>query len=506
MNTTRFPSSSTPLRLALESLSRPRSRRSPGRSARRARGRRSSSSVAAARRSHSASRSQQRRQRSLARPPRRPSAILSEVARRRSSAASSSSVVLDVEADADHRPALLRARLDQDPGDLALVDPDVVGPLDGAAPRARRARTPRTPRRPWPAAAGRAASPAARTTIESVSARPRGATQARPWRPRPAVCSSASTTVPGGRAAPPRGRARRRSSSRSRRGGRAGRRAGSRRRGRRPQPLHGRSSTSASGAGRERLGGAAAVQRDRDRVGSSPRRRTASPGGASANVRREDRRGGACGRPAPAVPRPRAKPALFASARRSRLSCRFPKRSTASTVRRSPRRARLSGAAARGARRRPAAIGRAGVLDRRPERQPRRDGREQVAPVERGGDRLEPVAGCCEMSTATSTPPQRSIAGHSRPLSGPTNRCPSRQRTRERPARACRPPGSTTARWTPLRHERERVSQRERAGRHVVRRDPVRRGRSRSRRARSARSRRGRRRRTRPRARSRTGR
>ena len=36
----------------------------------------------------------------------------------------------EVEADADHRPAVLRPRLDQDPGELAAVEPDVVGPLD----------------------------------------------------------------------------------------------------------------------------------------------------------------------------------------------------------------------------------------------------------------------------------------------------------------------------------------------------------------------------------------
>ena len=35
----------------------------------------------------------------------------------------------DVDTDPDHRP-LRRARLDQDPGDLRLIEPDVVGPLD----------------------------------------------------------------------------------------------------------------------------------------------------------------------------------------------------------------------------------------------------------------------------------------------------------------------------------------------------------------------------------------
>jgi hypothetical protein len=38
-----------------------------------------------------------------------------------------------VQADADYRPAVLRARLDQDAGELALFDEDVVGPLDAAA-------------------------------------------------------------------------------------------------------------------------------------------------------------------------------------------------------------------------------------------------------------------------------------------------------------------------------------------------------------------------------------
>jgi len=36
----------------------------------------------------------------------------------------------EVEADSDYRPLLLRLRLDQDPGELAAVEPDVVGPLD----------------------------------------------------------------------------------------------------------------------------------------------------------------------------------------------------------------------------------------------------------------------------------------------------------------------------------------------------------------------------------------
>ena len=43
----------------------------------------------------------------------------------------------DVEPDAEHRPALLRAPLDQDAGDLAPPDPDVVGPLDRGGQRQR---------------------------------------------------------------------------------------------------------------------------------------------------------------------------------------------------------------------------------------------------------------------------------------------------------------------------------------------------------------------------------
>ncbi len=38
----------------------------------------------------------------------------------------------EVQADADHRPAVLWLRLDQHPGELALLDPDVVWPLDPA--------------------------------------------------------------------------------------------------------------------------------------------------------------------------------------------------------------------------------------------------------------------------------------------------------------------------------------------------------------------------------------
>ena len=36
----------------------------------------------------------------------------------------------NVDADAEHRPALLRASLGEDAGDLAIREQDVVGPLD----------------------------------------------------------------------------------------------------------------------------------------------------------------------------------------------------------------------------------------------------------------------------------------------------------------------------------------------------------------------------------------
>jgi len=37
-----------------------------------------------------------------------------------------------VQTDADHRPAVLRLGLDQHAGQLAPIEPDVVGPLDHA--------------------------------------------------------------------------------------------------------------------------------------------------------------------------------------------------------------------------------------------------------------------------------------------------------------------------------------------------------------------------------------
>ena len=53
----------------------------------------------------------------------------SVAARSRSSAGSCSSAERDVDADAEHRPALLRASLDKDARDLAPVDQDVIRPL-----------------------------------------------------------------------------------------------------------------------------------------------------------------------------------------------------------------------------------------------------------------------------------------------------------------------------------------------------------------------------------------
>ncbi len=64
-----------------------------------------------------------------------PGAEVSEVAVSRSSGGNSSARDREVDPDADHRPAVLRPRLDQDPRQLAAVDPDVVRPLDPALDR-----------------------------------------------------------------------------------------------------------------------------------------------------------------------------------------------------------------------------------------------------------------------------------------------------------------------------------------------------------------------------------
>ena len=99
--------------------------------------------------------------------------------------------------------------LDQDAGQLAAVDPDVVGPLDRALDA--RAPAPRPPRRRRAARRAAAAGGARRAGAGSPSrAAPcrRGAVQVRPWRPRPAVCSAAVTTVPCGAPASASSRAR----------------------------------------------------------------------------------------------------------------------------------------------------------------------------------------------------------------------------------------------------------------------------------------------------------
>ena len=150
--------------------------------------------------------------------------------------------------------------------------------------------------------------------------------------------------------------------------------------------------------------------------------------------------------------------------------------------------------------------GRAGILERRAEREVRRHRREQVAAVEGGRHRLERGTGSRAMSTAAldaAAAPR--AAGHSRPLSGPTSRrrrAAQRQRAAVGPdarvddgevdavaagraarSRSTSAPARTSSAGTSVRHVDHA-----RAGR-----DPLR-------------SRRGRRRRTRRDARSRTGR
>ena len=90
------------------------------------------------------------------------------------------------------QPSCGRA-LDQDPGDLAAARPDVVRPLD----RARRPATAsaHAPRPPRAAAARRELAQHHRHQRRAARG---GAVHARPWRPRPAVCSSAVTSVPCG--------------------------------------------------------------------------------------------------------------------------------------------------------------------------------------------------------------------------------------------------------------------------------------------------------------------
>ena len=117
------------------------------------------------------------------------------------------------------------------PASFRPAEEDVVRPLDRDAAPARRARRPRrAPRGPprAPRGARAPADTAERRSTEKRRPSPGGDTQARPRRPRPAVCSSATQVVPcaraslGGRASP------RRSSTSSRRGG-CGRPSGDRR-------------------------------------------------------------------------------------------------------------------------------------------------------------------------------------------------------------------------------------------------------------------------------------
>ena len=112
----------------------------------------------------------------------------------------------EVEADADHRPVVLGSGLDQDAGELAAVELDVVRPLDltahlpGLRGRGREAPAPPPSRR----RRGRRRAAAAGVRRAGAESPSRGA----PCRgarsscglgvPRPSVCSSAVTTVPCG--------------------------------------------------------------------------------------------------------------------------------------------------------------------------------------------------------------------------------------------------------------------------------------------------------------------
>ena len=122
-------------------------------------------------------------------------------ARRARSAGSAARSTATLSADAEHRPALVRPGLDEDARQLAAVEQHVVGPLDarGAAGEVgdREAGAQRQQRRPGRAGRARAAAPG-----------PAGADQVRPWRPRPAVCSPAVTSVPCGAPAAASSRAR----------------------------------------------------------------------------------------------------------------------------------------------------------------------------------------------------------------------------------------------------------------------------------------------------------
>ena len=108
-----------------------------------------------------------------------------------------------------------------------------------------------------------------------------------------------------------------------------------------------------------------------------------------------------------------------------------------------------------------------------PARQMRRDGREDVAPVEGGRHRLEPVRRAA-MSTASTTPPQRSQARLQQAVVGPDE---------QRAVAACERPAPRRSRAHlrvddrdvhARRHVGQRVAQHERARAHAVARDAVR--------------------------------
>ena len=112
-----------------------------------------------------------------------------------------------VQADPQHRPTLLGASLDEDarelgePGSLRRrAGPRLTARRRGGRRRSatsKHALAHRVANRDAPRA--RTAAPAAgRSTSEHSRELPAGATQARPWRPRPAVCSAAVTSVPWG--------------------------------------------------------------------------------------------------------------------------------------------------------------------------------------------------------------------------------------------------------------------------------------------------------------------
>ena len=110
-----------------------------------------------------------------------------------------------VQTDPQHGPRFLQAALDEDPGNLreggpVLLDHDVVGPLDLRP-------SPTTSATATAAASGSIREGSRRTT-DSSSELPAGAAQARPCRPRPALCSPAVTIVPWGAPASASSRAR----------------------------------------------------------------------------------------------------------------------------------------------------------------------------------------------------------------------------------------------------------------------------------------------------------